>query len=67
METFVARQVGNQIVMEGNSNKDGSPVRWIFSGITRGSFHWQAVVSADKGKTWQLQEEMFVRRINSDN
>jgi len=42
-------------------------VKWIFSDVTRRSFHWQAVVSPDKGKTWQLQEEMFVRRVNSAN
>jgi len=65
METFIARQVDNGIVMEGNSDKDGSRSRWIFSDVTPRSFHWQAVVSVDKGETWQLREEMFVRRVDS--
>ena len=33
METFIARQVGNQIIMEGKSNRDGSPARWISSEV----------------------------------
>jgi hypothetical protein len=66
MQTFIARQVGDQIVMEGTTG-DGSLVRWIFSEVTAGTFHWQGVVSRDKGKTWQLQEEMFVRRISPKN
>src|SRR6267143_5071175 len=63
--TFEARKVGNEIVLEG-TNKDGYPERWIFSEIMPRSFRWRAVESHDGKKTWQLTEEMFVRRIGPD-
>jgi hypothetical protein len=58
--TFIARKVGDEIVMEGKG--DGSMLRWIFSEIKSQSFHWRDLGSEDEGKTWRLQEEMFVRR-----
>ncbi|MDQ3919830.1 MAG: hypothetical protein M3348_15285 [Acidobacteriota bacterium] len=59
--TFVARRVGDEIVLEGR-DPEGSPMRWIFSEITGKSFRWRRVVSTDGGKTWQLHKEMSVRR-----
>jgi hypothetical protein len=61
VRTFVARQVGDEIVLEG-LREDGSRVRWIFSEIEPRSFRWRAVVSADDGATWTLVQEMAVRR-----
>lgn len=58
--TFVARKIGDEIVMEGKS--DSSMLRWIFSEIKPQSFRWRDLGSEDEGKTWRLQEEMFVRR-----
>jgi len=59
--TFTARQIGDEIVMEGTEN-DGSPMRWIISQVTPQSFRWRAVVSPDSGKTWQLRMEMVLHR-----
>ncbi len=59
--TFVARQVGDEIVLEGQ-DPDGSPMRWIFSDIKKDSFRWRRVVSPDGGETWRLHKEMLVRR-----
>jgi hypothetical protein len=64
--TFTAKKVGNEIVQEGKTLK-GLPMRWTFSDITPNSFHWRSVVSADGGKTWQLREEMNVRRRGAAN
>ena len=61
LATFVARKVGDEIVLEGH-DPEGSPMRWIFSEITEESFRWRRVVSADGGKTWRLHKEMRVRR-----
>jgi hypothetical protein len=59
--TFVARKVGDEIVLEGR-DPEGSPMRWIFSEITGESFRWRRVVSEDGGKTWRLHKEMRARR-----
>ena len=61
VQTFLARKVGDEIVLEGKS-KDGYPERWIFSEIRPDSFRWKSVESHDNEKTWQLTEEMRVQR-----
>ncbi len=74
--TFTAKKVGNEIVMEVDSVRglprmsplESAPMnrgQWIFDQITPDSFHWRGVTSRDAGKTWQLQQEMFVRRVKS--
>jgi N-acetylneuraminic acid mutarotase len=60
-QTFIARKVNDEIVLEGE-NKGGYPEKWIFSQITSTSFRWRSVETHDNGKTWQLTEEMKVRR-----
>jgi hypothetical protein len=59
--TFVARNVGEEIVQEG-TNERGELLKWIFSEITPGSFRWRNERSADGGASWRLVEEMRVRR-----
>jgi hypothetical protein len=59
--TFSARKVGDEIVLDGK-DEDDAPMRWIFSEIRPRSFRWRAVVSHDAGKSWQLGQEMSVRR-----
>ena len=59
--TFNARRVGDEIVLDGK-NEDDAPMRWIFSKITSRAFHWKAVVSPDKGRSWQVMQEMSVWR-----
>jgi len=57
---FIARLEGDEIVLEGDD--PGEPTRWIFSDIEPESFRWRNVVSRDGGKSWEKQQEMFVRR-----
>jgi hypothetical protein len=61
IQTFVARKVGDEIVLEGQTN-EGHPEHWIFSEITPNSFRWRSVESHDNTKTWQLTEEMRAHR-----
>jgi ketosteroid isomerase-like protein len=39
---------------------------WIFDDIKADSFHWRAVTSHDGGKTWQMQSEMFAKRMKTE-
>ncbi len=61
VKTFVGRQVGDEIVLEGRT-AEGYPVRWIFSEITPDSFRWHSEETHDNGKAWTLKEEMQIRR-----
>jgi len=61
MQTFIAQKVNQEIVLE-SKTKEGYPEKWIFSDITSQSFRWRSVETHDNGKTWQLTEEMQVRR-----
>ena len=66
VKTFLGRQVGDEIVLEGRTT-EGYPVKWIFSEITPDSFRWRAEQSRDNGKTWMLKEEMRIRRRHTSN
>lgn len=59
--TLVARQKGEEIVLQGHE-PDGRPMRWIFSEITPSSFRWRDEVSEDEGGIWWMQQEMRARR-----
>jgi len=61
VQTFLARKVGGEIVLEGEKTP-GIPERWIFSDITPNSFRWHSEESRDKGKTWVVTEEMKMNR-----
>ena len=61
---FIARQVENEIILEGNFTPE-SLTRWIFSQITSTSFHWRNIVSGDNGATWMTVQEMAARRVES--
>lgn len=63
VQTFKARQVGGDIVLESRSSKD-KPERWIFSDINPNSFTWHSEESYDGGKTWVLTEEMKIMRTS---
>lgn len=63
IKSLVARQIGGEIVLEGNV--EGHAVHWIFSEITPNSFRWRAEESYDDQKTWQLTEDMSIRRSNN--
>lgn len=36
--------------------------KWLFRDITESTFKWEAYVSADGGKSWQLTQEVFAQR-----
>jgi hypothetical protein len=59
--TLVARPAGDAIVQDGQT-EEGYPLRWTFSEIEEDSFTWRSVCSRDGEQTWQLREEMQVRR-----
>jgi hypothetical protein len=61
LQTFTARQQGDEIVHEGVT-ADGRPSRWIFRDIRPDSFRWQSLISSDHGTTWTLTQEIFARR-----
>jgi len=61
VQTFLARKVGAEILMEGETTK-GNPERRIFSDITPNSFRWHSEESHDKGRTWIVTEEMEMNR-----
>jgi hypothetical protein len=59
--TLVGRPRGDEIFQEGTGS-DGSQLRWIFSDITRDSFHWRAERLGDDG-AWHQLLELRARRI----
>jgi hypothetical protein len=63
VKTFLARQVGKEIVLEGRT--EVYQVKWIFSEITPDSFRWRFEETRDNGKTWTLKEDMQIRRRES--
>ncbi len=62
VQTFIARKVNDEIVLE-LQNTNGYPEKWIFSQITPRSFRWRSEETHDNGKTWQLTEEMQIKKI----
>ena len=64
VQTFVARKVNDEIVLEGKTY-EGYPEKWIFSQITPRSFRWQSEETHDDGKTWLLTEEMQIRKVGA--
>jgi len=58
---FIARQVNDEIVLEGDFAPDASR-KWIFSEITVDSFRWRAIESSDGWLTFRKVQEMFATR-----
>jgi hypothetical protein len=63
---FIARQVGDEIVLEGNF-ESGKSRKWIFSDITSESFRWRAVESNDAWLTQQKVQEMSASRKKTNS
>ena len=61
IETFIARQKNDEIVLDGSS-PTGLPEQWISSKITANSFDWREIVSADQGASWHVTEHMWIER-----
>ena len=64
VRSFVGRAVGSEIVLDGvpGNTRDGRPIRWIFSEITRHGFRWRAEELRAPPSDWVLYEEMRIRR-----
>ena len=62
LQRLVARKRGDEIVLEGKG-PDGIAIRWIFSEIKPGSFHWRGEKLL--GASWQIYEECFPHRIKA--
>jgi len=61
-EEQIGRRNGNDIVQVG-ARADGTPTRWMFTEITRDSFHWTGESLNPDGKTWALGGEFRGRRV----
>lgn len=59
---LVGRWTGKEIVQVG-ALPNGTPIRWIFSEITKESFRWTGESLSPDGKTWELQGDFRARRI----
>jgi hypothetical protein len=64
VRTFIAKQVGDEIVLEGSAPPD-LQLRWVFSEITPTSFHWRNMESNDQGATWTIVQTMNARRAQA--
>lgn len=53
-----ARKEGNNIVL---TEVETQNMKWIFSDITKNSFHWQNIMAKD-GNEWKLLGELFATR-----
>jgi len=62
VQTFIARKINDEIMLE-EQTSIGYPEKWVFSQITPSSFRWHSEETSDNGKTWQLAEEMKIRKI----
>jgi hypothetical protein len=60
------RADGDEIFLDART-ATGDPQRWIFSAITPTSFHWRNIVTLDDGRSWQLREELAVRKVETSS
>ena len=61
-EEQIGRWSDNNVVQVG-VRSDGTPTRWMFSEITRDSFHWTGEALNPDGRTWRLEGDFWVTRI----
>jgi hypothetical protein len=58
---MTGKQRGDDIVQE-YQDDDGTLWQWCFTEITSDSFRWIARESHDEGASWQLRNELFLKR-----
>ena len=61
-DELVGRWSGKDVVQVG-THSDGTPIRWIFTEITRDSFRWIGEALEADGKTWRLEGEFLGARM----
>jgi hypothetical protein len=62
-DQLVGRWSGKDVVQIG-ARSDGTPFRWIFTGITADSFRWIGESLEPDGATWKLVGECRAKRIS---
>lgn len=65
IQSFVARPVGDEIILEGKTADGQHFERWVISGITPETCNWQSFESRDNEQTWQLIHKLEARRVSS--
>jgi hypothetical protein len=60
-DELIGRASGKDIVQIG-THANGTPIRWIFTEITRDSFRWTGEALEADGKTWRLEGEFRAKR-----
>lgn len=61
-DELIGRWSGKDIVQIG-THSDGTPIRWIFSEITRNSFRWTGEALQPDGNSWKLEGEFRGKRM----
>jgi hypothetical protein len=61
-DQLIGRRSGTDVVQVG-THGNGTPIRWLFTDITRDSFHWIGEALEPDGKTWKLEGEFRGRRL----
>jgi hypothetical protein len=59
--SLVARAVGDEIVLD-SEIQEPLAFRWVFSEIEDNSCLWRGSATDDRGETWLLLQEMWLRR-----
>ena len=62
---LVGRWYGKDVVQIGSRDGGATPMRWIFSEITRDSFRWTGEALGPDGKTWKLEGEFLAKRLEA--
>lgn len=62
-DELIGRWSGNDVVQIG-THGNGVPVRWMFTEITRDSFHWLGEALEPDGNTWKPEGEFRARRMH---
>ena len=63
LSVFAAERDGDRIVQNELFPRKEKLSRWMFRDITGRSFKWEAHVSHDQGKSWDLEQEVFATRM----
>ena len=61
VQTFVAREVKGQIVLDAQTST-GEKERWIWANYTADSFDWRSEESSDGGSTWKVTQRIWGKR-----
>jgi len=61
-ERQIGRRIGKDVVQVG-ARPDGTATRWMFTEITRDSFHWTGESLSPDGKTWTLEGDFRATRM----